>query len=575
MAEIIKMPKMSDTMTEGTIAAWLKKVGDKVKSGDILAEVETDKATMELENYEDGTLLYIGPKEKDSVPVDGILAIVGKEGEDISGLLNGQSGGAAPAAEAPAPAAEAPKAPEVAPATVPAAAPAPVPAAAAPAAPAAPANGKKATVVRMPKMSDTMTEGTIAAWLKNVGDKVKSGDVLAEVETDKATMELENYEDGTLLYTGPKAGEAVAVDGILAIIGEEGADIQALLGGGSAPAAASAAAPAAPVAEAAPAAAEAPATPAAAPANNGRILASPLAKSIAKEKGINLSQVVGSGDNGRIVQRDVENFQPSGAAVAPAPQAAPAPAPAAAPQAVPAPQAASAASAPASTDTYIDTPVSQMRKVIAKRLSESLFTAPHFYLTMEINMDKAMEARVKLNELSPVKLSFNDLVLKSAAIALRSHPAVNSSWLGDRIRQNKVINIGVAVAVDEGLLVPVIRNADQKGLATIATEVKELAGKAKSKKLQPAEWEGSTFTISNLGMFGIDEFTAIINPPDACILAVGGIKQTAIVKDGALAIGNIMKVTLSCDHRVVDGATGAAFLQTLKSLLEDPMRLMI
>jgi pyruvate dehydrogenase E2 component (dihydrolipoamide acetyltransferase) len=380
-----------------------------------------------------------------------------------------------------------------------------------------------------------------------------------------------------LLYIGPKAGEAVAVDGILAIIGEEGADIQALLGGGSAPAPEAATPAAAPAEAAAPAPAATEAPAAAAPANTGRILASPLAKSIAKEKGINLSQVVGSGDNGRIVQRDVENFQPGAAAAAPAPQAAPAaPAPAAAPQAAaPAAAPAPAASAPASTDTYTDTPVSQMRKVIAKRLSESLFTAPHFYLTMEINMDKAMEARVKLNELSPVKLSFNDLVLKSAAIALRSHPAVNSSWLGDRIRQNKVINVGVAVAVDEGLLVPVIRNADQKGLAAIATEVKELAGKAKSKKLQPAEWEGSTFTISNLGMFGIDEFTAIINPPDACILAVGGIKQTAIVKDGALAIGNIMKVTLSCDHRVVDGATGAAFLQTLKSLLEDPMRLMI
>ena len=597
MAEIIKMPKMSDTMTEGTIAAWLKKVGDKVKSGDILAEVETDKATMELENYEDGTLLYIGPKEKDSVPVDGILAIVGKEGEDISGLLSGQSGGAAPAAApAPAPtAAAAPAAPAAPVAAAPQAALAPAPAPAAPVAqvapaapaPAAAANGKKATVVRMPKMSDTMTEGTIAAWLKNVGDKVKSGDILAEVETDKATMELENYEDGTLLYTGPKAGEAVAVDGILAIIGEEGADIQALLGGSSAPTPAAAPAPiAAPAAEAA--AATAPAAAAAAPAaaaqpatNNqqpaastGRILASPLAKSIAKEKGINLAQVVGSGDNGRIVQRDVENFQPGASAAASVEQAAPA-APATAAPAAATPALTPAASAPASTDTYTDTPVSQMRKVIAKRLSESLFTAPHFYLTMEINMDKSIEARVKLNELSPVKLSFNDLVIKASAVALRSHPAVNSSWLGDRIRQNKVINIGVAVAVDEGLLVPVIRNADGKGLAAIATEVKDLAGKAKTKKLQPAEWEGSTFTISNLGMFGIDEFTAIINPPDACILAVGGIKQTAIVKDGALAIGNIMKVTLSCDHRVVDGATGAAFLQTLKSLLEDPLRLMI
>ena len=597
MAEIIKMPKMSDTMTEGTIAAWLKKVGDKVKSGDILAEVETDKATMELENYEDGVLLYIGPKEKESVVVDGVLAIVGKEGEDFSALLaSAQGGGAAAPQPAPAPAAEAPQpeAPKEAPAAPVAAAapvaPAPVaPAAVAPAAApaAAPANGKKATVVRMPKMSDTMTEGTIAAWLKNVGDKVKSGDILAEVETDKATMELENYEDGTLLYTGPKAGEAVAVDGILAIIGEEGADIQALLGGQSGAAAAPAAAPAEapkPAEAAAPAAPAAPTAPIVAPATpSGRILASPLAKSIAKEKGINLTQVVGSGDNGRIVQRDVENFQPSAAAapqVAPAAEAAPAAPVAVAPSAAPAPAVSAAPqaapSAPVqSSDTYTDTPVSQMRKVIAKRLSESLFTAPHFYLTMEINMDKAIEARVKLNELSPVKLSFNDLVLKSAAVALRQHPAVNSSWLGDKIRQNKLINIGVAVAVDEGLLVPVIRNADQKGLSQIATEVKELAGKAKSKKLQPAEWEGSTFTISNLGMFGIDEFTAIINPPDACILAVGGIKQTPIVKDGQIVVGNIMKVTLSCDHRVVDGATGAAFLQTLKGLLEDPMRMLI
>ena len=573
MAEIIKMPKMSDTMTEGVIAAWLKKVGDNVKAGDILAEVETDKATMELENYDDGTLLYIGPKEGEAVVVDGILAIVGKPGEDFSALLNGGGAPATPKAKAevaPAPAPEAPK-------------PALVPAAEAPkpAAPAAPANGKKATVVLMPKMSDTMTEGTIAAWLKKVGDKVKAGDILAEVETDKATMELENYEDGTLLYTGPKAGEAVAVDGILAIIGEEGADIQSLLGGQR-----GGAAPAPVPAEAAPAGAPAAAVDEPA-APTGRILASPLAKSIAKEKGINLAQVKGSGDNGRIVQRDVEAFTPGLAAPAPAaipvvvPAAVPATAPneyiaAALPAAAAAAPAPKAAPAPAAAEgTYIDTPVSQMRKVIAKRLSESLFTAPHFYLTMEILMDKAMEVRTQLNTLSPVKLSFNDLVVKASAVALRQHPVVNSSWLGDRIRQNKVINIGVAVAVDEGLLVPVIRNADGKGLSQIATEVKELAGKAKSKKLQPAEWEGSTFTISNLGMFGIDEFTAIINTPDACILAVGGIKQTAVVKDGQLAIGNLMKVTLSCDHRVVDGATGAAFLQTLKALLEDPMRMLI
>jgi pyruvate dehydrogenase E2 component (dihydrolipoamide acetyltransferase) len=447
-----------------------------------------------------------------------------------------------------------------------------------------------AEIIKMPKMSDTMTEGVIAAWLKKVGDKVKSGDILAEVETDKATMELENYEDGTLLYIGAKDGESVAVDGVLAVIGEEGADVQALIGGqsgGTAPAAEAPKAEAAPAAEApkaeaapapaaAPAANAAVAAPAAQPATaTGRVFASPLAKRIAQDKGIDLGAVKGSGENGRIVSRDLENAQPGAA-----PQAAPAAQPAAAPQAAPAaeaPKAAPAAApAPAAAEgTYTEVPVSQMRKVIARRLSESLFTAPHFYLTMEISMDKAIEARVRLNELSPVKLSFNDLVIKAAAVALKQHPAVNSSWLGDKIRTNKVYNIGVAVAVDEGLLVPVVRNADQKGLSAIAAEVKELAGKAKSKKLQPSEWEGSTFTISNLGMFGIDEFTAIINPPDACILAVGGIKETPVVRNGQIEVGNIMKVTLSCDHRVVDGATGAAFLQTLKGLLEDPMRMLI
>ncbi|MBT2557215.1 pyruvate dehydrogenase complex dihydrolipoamide acetyltransferase [Hymenobacter sp. ISL-91] len=594
MAELIKMPKMSDTMTEGVIAAWLKKVGDKVKSGDVLAEVETDKATMELENYEDGTLLYVGPKEGEAVVVNGLLAVVGKEGEDITALLKDAQAETtklaagetedAPAVEAPASAAasEAPKAAAPAPA-----APDPAKAEAPKAATAPAGNGKKATVIRMPKMSDTMTEGTIAGWLKKVGDKVKSGDILAEVETDKATMELDNYEDGTLLYIGPKEGEAVPVDGVLAIIGEEGADVQALLGGqsggtpdaGAAPAADTAAEAAAPASAStsAPAPAAAEAAPA---ATGGRIFASPLAKSIAKDKGIDLHTIKGSGENGRIVSRDLEDVA---ASAAPAQSATPAAAPAAQPAAAPAPVAAQPApaaspAAPAAQPadgTYTDTPVSQMRKVIARRLSESLFTAPHFYLTMEILMDRAMEVRTQLNGLSPVKLSFNDLVIKAAAVALKQHPAVNSSWLGDKIRQNHVVNIGVAVAVDEGLLVPVVRNADGKGMSQIATEVKELAGKAKSKKLQPAEWEGSTFTISNLGMFGIDEFTAIINPPDACILAVGGIKQTAVVKDGELAVGNVMKVTLSCDHRVVDGATGAAFLQTLKSLLEDPLRMLI
>ncbi len=540
MAEVIRMPKMSDTMTEGVIAAWHKKVGDVIKSGDIIAEVETDKATMDLESYQEGTLLYIGVEKGAAVPVDGIMAIVGAPGEDYKALLDGgaseaQSTPAAAPAEQPAPAAEA----------------TPAPTAAAP----APAANVNATVVQMPKMSDTMTEGVLVAWLKKVGDKVKSGDILAEVETDKATMELENYEDGTLLYIGAKEGEAVPVDGVIAIIGEEGADYQALLNGGSAPAAP----------EAAPAA---PSAPAAAPqaSDNGsdaRVKASPLAKALAKDKGVDLTKITGSGEGGRIVKKDID-----------AAQAAPAPAAPAAP--APAPEKAAPAPAPTPAGDYEDIPVSQMRKTIARRLSESLFTAPHFYLTMEITMDKAMELRGKINEVSPVKISFNDMVIKAAALALKQHPAVNSAWLGDKIRRYHYVNIGVAVAVDEGLLVPVVRDADKKVLSLIAGEVKDMAAKAKDKKLQPKDWEGNTFSISNLGMFGIDEFTAIINPPDSCIMAVGGIKKVAAFKeDGTIYPTNIMKVTLSCDHRVVDGATGSAFLQTFKKLLENPLGMLV
>ncbi len=579
-------------MTEGVIASWLKKVGDTVKSGDILAEVETDKATMELESYEDGTLLFVGPKEKDSVPVDGVLAIIGKKDEDISGLLTQLQGGSAP--QAATPAAEPAPAPAAQTTPAPAAQSAPAPA---PAAPAQPAAAVKASVITMPKMSDTMTEGTIANWLKKVGDKVKSGDILAEVETDKATMELESYEDGTLLYIGVEAGNSVVVDGVLAIIGEEGADYQSLLNGGS-----GGAAPAQPtpgqaleqadeqienaqtdaqlnnstpagsnpnVAVPAPSA-NGQQTAAAEDHSGGRILASPLAKRVAQEKGINLAQVKGSGDNGRIVVKDIESFTPTAApAATPPPPAQSAPAP------VPTPPKAQPVAAGSTSPDFEEVGVSQMRKVIAKRLSESLFTAPHFYLTMEIDMDKAMETRNTLNEVSPVKISFNDLVIKAAASALRQHPAVNSSWLGDKIRYNKQINIGVAVAVEDGLLVPVVRNADQKSLSQIAAEVKDLGGKAKTKKLQPSDWEGNTFTISNLGMFGIEEFTAIINPPDACIMAVGGIKQTPVVKNGQIVVGNVMKVTLSCDHRVVDGAVGSAFLQTFKNLLQDPIRILV
>lgn len=563
MAEVIRMPKMSDTMEEGVIAEWHKKVGDKIKSGEVIAEVETDKATMDLESYWDGTLLYIGVKKGDAVPIDGIMAIVGAEGEDYQSLLDGASNGngSAPAAAPAAPAVE-----TVTPQPAPAGA---APAAAAPATAAASTEKINAAVVRMPKMSDTMEEGTLVSWQKKVGDKVKSGDILAEVETDKATMELEAYEDGTLLYVGIKEGDAVPVDAIIAVIGEEGANVEALLAreNGEAPAE-TAAAPAAQAASSAPAVNGSEKAVSVADSNE-RVKASPLAKRLADEKGINLSEVAGSGDNGRIVKRDVDEFKPAAQASAPAAAPAAQAAPAAKAEAAP------AASAPASGD-FVDTPISQMRKTIARRLSESLFTAPHFYVTMEINMDKAMALRPQLNEVATAKISFNDMVIKACAVALKQHPAVNSAWLGDKIRKYNYVNIGVAVAVDEGLLVPVIREADKKTLSAISGEVKDLAGKAKDKKLQPKDWEGNTFSVSNLGMFGVDEFTAIINPPDSCILAIGAIKKVAAFKeDGTVYPTNIMKVTLSADHRVVDGATAAQFLLTVKKLLEEPMSMLV
>ena len=574
---------MSDTMTEGVIAEWHKKVGDKVKSGDVLAEVETDKATMDLEAYDEGTLLYIGVEKGASVPVDGVLAIIGADGEDYKALLTGSSGGSQ---EAPAPK------------------PAPAPAASAnnevatklpepKAISAAPAENVNASIIRMPKMSDTMTEGTIVAWHKKEGDTVKSGDVLAEVETDKATMDLEAYEEGTLLYIGVKEGSSVAVDDIIAIVGEKGANFNVLLAGGRSVDTAPASGQQAATGEGGSATVQQnpqAGVPADADTDlsysggagdvtesNGRVKASPLAKRIAEDKGINLSQVHGTGPEGRIVKSDVESFVP-GKATPAAQSATPVAQPTAAPTPTAQPSAPAPVSIPAAASVggdYEDVPVSQMRKTIARRLSESLFTAPHFYLTMEINMDKAMELRGTVNAVSPVKVSFNDFVIKAAALALKQHPNVNSSWLGDKIRKYKYVNIGVAVAIDEGLLVPVVRNADQKTLSTISGEVKDLAGKAKDKKLQPKDWEGSTFSISNLGMFGIDEFTAIINPPDSCILAVGAIKQTVKFEGDIAKPTNVMKVTLSCDHRVVDGATGSAFLQTVKQLLEDPMRMLV
>ncbi len=411
-----------------------------------------------------------------------------------------------------------------------------------------------AEVIRMPKMSDTMTEGVIVSWLKNVGDVVKPGDILAEVETDKATMELENYSKGTLLHIGIPAGGSVPVDALIAIVGEKGEDVSALLTGSKpAPTASTEASSTAQPTTSNNSTTTV--TPAVSASNNdSRVKASPLAKNIAKEKGIDLSAIQGSGDQGRIVKKDLENVSSSSASNKTAPVALP--------QIV-------------ANESYTEVSLSQMRKVIAKRLSESKHTAPHFYLTMSIRMDKAMEARKQMNNMSDVKISMNDIIVKAVALSLRKNPGVNSSWLGDKIRYNNHIHVGVAVAIEDGLIVPVVKFADNKSIAHISAEVKQLADKAKNKKLQPQEFEGNTFTISNLGMFGIDEFTAIINPPDACILAVGAAKETVVVENGQMQVGNVMKVTLSCDHRVVDGAVGSAFLQTLKTLLENPVMMLV
>lgn len=543
MAEVIRMPLLSDTMTEGVIAEWHKKVGDTVKADDVIAEVETDKATMEVMGYVEGTLLYIGVEKGKAAKVNEIIAIVGKPGEDYKSLLGGGNNNGQAAQEAKPAAQEAS---------------APAPAASNADSAAAAEALKNATVIRMPLLSDTMTEGKIVAWNKKVGDTVKSDDVLAEVETDKATMEVIGYADGELLYVGVKEGDAAKVNGIIAIVGKKGTNVDAILAaegtGGAKPAAQEAPA-ATPVASAAPAA-----TPEVSESKDGRVKASPLAKKLAEEKGIDINKVTGSGDGGRIVKKDVDGYVPSAAPAA---------------QTSAAPAAKAATFTPAGQEGHTDIQLSQMRKVIAKRLSESKFSAPHFYLKVDINMDKAMEARKAINEVSPVKISFNDMVIKASALALRQHPDVNSSWMGDFIRQNHHVHIGSAVAIEDGLIVPVIRFADQKSLSQIASDAKGLYDKAKNKKLQPQDFSGNTFTISNLGMMGIDEFTAIINPPDSAILAVGGIKETVVSEKGQFKVVNIMKLTLSCDHRSVDGAVGARFLATLKSYLENPVTMLV
>lgn len=540
MAEVIRMPLLSDTMTEGKIISWNKKVGDKVKADDVLAEVETDKATMEVNGYVDGTLLHIGVPAGDAAKVNQIIAIIGKDGEDFKALLDKDD---ASSKENKTAAKEtkvaAPQSPATNTQTV-----------------SLPAGAKE---IRMPLLSDTMTEGKIVAWNKKIGDAVKSDDVLAEVETDKATMEVVGYEEGTLLYIGVEAGKAAKINEIIAIVGKAGTDVSAYVAAEKAGAnnqqAVVSSSPTAVVEQVAATVNQTVSS------NNGRIKASPLAKKLAADKGIDISKVSGSGDGGRIIKKDIDGYVPSAAAAVPVAATSKAPA--------------TVVSAVSGTEGFTDLPLTQMRKTIARRLGESKFAAPHFYLTMEINMDNAMAARTQLNEISPVKISFNDFVIKAAALSLRQHQAVNSSWMGDFIRQNHHIHVGSAVATPDGLIVPVIRFADQKTLSQIAGEAKELYGKAKDKKLQPNEFSGNTFTISNLGMMDIDEFTAIINPPDSAILAVGRIKETVVKKGDGFAVTNIMKLTLSCDHRTVDGAVGAAFLQTLKKYLENPVTMLL
>ncbi|WP_046758462.1 pyruvate dehydrogenase complex dihydrolipoamide acetyltransferase [Kordia jejudonensis] len=556
MAEIINMPRLSDTMEEGVVATWLKQVGDKVEEGDILAEIETDKATMEFESFHEGTLLYIGVQEGETAPVDTLLAIIGDEGEDVDALVKG-AGSASneetkedKSDEKPDEKSEATTA-------------------------STDTSSEKATmpegaiVVTMPRLSDTMEEGTVASWLKSVGDKIEEGDILAEIETDKATMEFESFNEGTLLYIGVQEGETAPVDSILAVIGKEGTDVDQALkaasaGNDSAPEEETSTKEEAPK-EASPATE----TKASGSESSGdRIFASPLAKKIAADKGINLADVSGSGENGRIVKRDIENFQPA-AKEAPAAKAtnsksaeattsAPAPAP----------------FVPAGEESSEEVKNSQMRKTIARRLGESKFSAPHYYLTVELDMDNAIASRKTINAIPDIKVSFNDMIVKACAMALRKHPQVNTSWNDATTTYNKHIHVGVAVAVDDGLLVPVLKFADQMSLTTIGANVRDLAGKARNKKISPAEMEGSTFTISNLGMFGILEFTSIINQPNSAILSVGAIVEKPVVKNGEIVVGNTMKVTLACDHRTVDGATGAQFLQTVKQYVENPVTML-
>ena len=565
MAEVVNMPRLSDTMEEGVVAKWLKQKGDKVEEGDILAEIETDKATMEFESFHDGVLLHIGIEEGEGAPVDSLLAIIGEEGEDISDLLENSKSDAKEDkdkkedkedseketssskeksdtksdADSDEDHAEIPEGVEV---------------------------------VTMPRLSDTMEEGTVATWLKKVGDKVEEGEILAEIETDKATMEFESFYAGELLYIGIDEGESAPVDDVLAIIGPSGTDVDAVLksvksGGGEAKKPSK-------TDDSNETSEDENSTDDSEKQSNStkkkdgeRIFASPLAKKIAEDKGYDLAEIDGTGENGRVVKKDVENYTPKAtsnkekqAKTESKPQTE---------ESKP-----METYVPAGEESFEEVKNSQMRKTIAKRLLESKNSAPHYYLNIEVNMDDAMASRKQINAMPDTKVSFNDLVIKASAMALRKHPQVNTQWKEDVMRYAKHIHIGVAVAVDEGLVVPVLEFADQQTLTQIGNNVKSLAGKARNKKLQPKEMEGSTFTVSNLGMFGITEFTSIINQPNSCILSVGTIVEKPVVKNGEIVVGNTMKLTLACDHRTVDGATGAQFLQTLKTYLENPVTML-
>jgi len=541
MAIVVNMPRLSDTMEEGVVAKWLKQIGDKIEEGDILAEIETDKATMEFESFNEGTLLHIGVQEGETSPVDVLLAIIGEEGEDISGILNGASPEETPQEVAQEVVKEETNQEPIT---------SPIP------------DGVQ--IISMPRLSDTMEEGTVASWLKNIGDKVEEGDILAEIETDKATMEFESFYEGVLLHIGVGEGESAKVDSLLTIIGPKGTDVSALITAhkeGNVSTATIEAKKETSTTETKQIEEQAAVI---SQSNNtgGRIFASPLAKKIAKDKGINLADVKGSGENGRIVKKDVESYTPTTAVVEATPT-----------QTI---QTVTplATYTPVGEESYEDVKNSQMRKVIAKRLGESKFTAPHYYLTIELDMDNAIASRKTINSLPETKVSFNDMVVKACAMALKKHPQVNTSWNGDTTRYNHHIHIGVAVAVDDGLLVPVLKFTDQMSLTQIGGNVRDLAGKARNKKIAPNEMEGSTFTISNLGMFGIQEFTSIINQPNSAILSVGAIEQKPVVKEGQIVVGNTMKVTLACDHRTVDGATGAQFLQTVRAYIENPVTML-